>query len=156
GVRAGQPSAARGVSAPAPEGPGDAGPARRRPGVPARPAPWRGFRHRGGIVGGLIIGLYAGTAVVGVWIAPPRSPRGRLLEGLSPPSRTHVLGVDELGRDVLSRVIVGARVSLAVQAVAVGLALAVGTSLGALAGYYGRWTDEVVSRAIDLLLAFPG
>jgi peptide/nickel transport system permease protein len=144
------------VSGPAPEGPRDAGPARRRPGAPPRSARWRVFRHRGAIVGGLIIGLYAGTAVLGTWVAPQSSTRGRLLERLSPPSRAHVLGADELGRDVLSRVIVGARVSLAVQAVAVGLALAVGVSLGVLAGYYGRWTDEVVSRAIDLLLAFPG
>ena len=68
----------------------------------------------------------------------------------------HVLGVDELGRDVLSRVIAGSRVSLAIQLAAVGLALGAGLTLGLVAGYSGGWTDEVISRLLDLLLAFPG
>ena len=119
-------------------------------------AGWRAFRHRGAVVGGLLIGLYVTTAALGGWLAPHSPTRGRLLERLAPPTRAHLFGVDELGRDVLSRVMAGARVSLAVQATAVGIALAAGLSLGVLAGYYGRWADEVISRAIDLLLAFPG
>ena len=112
--------------------------------------------HRGAVAGGLIVGLYLLLAGAGPWLAPYSTTRGRLLERLAPPSRAHWLGVDELGRDVLSRVIAGARVSLVMQVTAVGLALGAGLTLGLVAGYYGRWTDEAIGRLVDLLLAFPG
>ncbi len=75
---------------------------------------------------------------------------------LRPPSATHLLGQDALGRDVLARVIAGARLSLAVGAAVVALTLAVGVAVGAAAGYAGGRVDEALSRAIDVLLAFPG
>lgn len=75
------------------------------------------------------------------------------LEG---PSAKHVLGLDELGRDVWSRLLAGARISLLVGLVVVGVSASVGLVVGAVAGYVGGVTDEVISRVIDILLAFPG
>jgi peptide/nickel transport system permease protein len=74
---------------------------------------------------------------------------------LQAPSWGHPFGTDDLGRDVLSRVILGASVSLKVGFLAVGLALVVGTLIGLLAGYYGRWVDDVLMRLMDMLFAFP-
>ena len=71
------------------------------------------------------------------------------------PTGTHLLGVDQLGRDVFSRVIYGARVSLEVAVIATGLAVIVGVTMGMLAGYYRGWIDTVLSRLMDVLLAFP-
>ncbi len=78
-----------------------------------------------------------------------------LKEVLSPPSAAHLLGTDTLGRDVLSRVIYGARISLLVGFVAVGLATLIGVLVGALAGYYGGVVDAVLMRLVDLMLCFP-
>jgi peptide/nickel transport system permease protein len=74
---------------------------------------------------------------------------------LDPPSWSHPFGTDELGRDILSRVILGASVSLKVGFLSVGLALVVGTLIGLLAGFYGRWVDDVLMRIMDMLFAFP-
>jgi peptide/nickel transport system permease protein len=74
------------------------------------------------------------------------------LQGSSP---THLLGTDRLGRDLLSRMIVGARNSLAVAITAIGFAAAVGTSLGLVSGYFGRWVDALIMRCVDIMLSFP-
>jgi peptide/nickel transport system permease protein len=74
---------------------------------------------------------------------------------LAAPGREHPLGTDELGRDVASRMIYGARISLAVGFVAVGIAVAIGIALGALAGYYGGWVDAAAMRFTDIMLCFP-
>jgi peptide/nickel transport system permease protein len=74
---------------------------------------------------------------------------------LQPPSWTHLFGTDDLGRDILSRVVLGASVSLRVGFLSVGLALVVGTLIGLLAGFYGGWTDDVLMRVMDMLFAFP-
>ena len=74
---------------------------------------------------------------------------------LSPPSTEHLLGTDELGRDLLSRIIWGSRVSLKVGLVAVGIALCIGTLIGAVAGFYGGKIDAVLMRFVDIMLAFP-
>ncbi|HYV56432.1 MAG TPA: ABC transporter permease [Candidatus Nitrosopolaris sp.] len=79
-----------------------------------------------------------------------------LEERLRPPGPGHPLGQDALGRDVLARILQGARISLLVGAVTVGASVAAGLTLGAAAGYAGGWLDAVVMRSIDLLLAFPG
>lgn len=76
-------------------------------------------------------------------------------ERLMAPSGKHLLGTDEFGRDVLSRIIFGARISLRVGMISVGLALIAGATLGLLAGYYGGWVDHVISRLMDVLFAFP-
>jgi len=74
---------------------------------------------------------------------------------LEPPSFAHPLGTDDLGRDVLARILYGARISLLVGFVAVGLATLIGVFLGALSGYYGRWVDSLIMRFVDIMLCFP-
>jgi peptide/nickel transport system permease protein len=74
---------------------------------------------------------------------------------LQSPSWLHPLGTDDLGRDVLTRILYGARISLLVGFVAVGIATAIGVVLGALAGYYGRWVDTLLMRFVDIMLCFP-
>jgi len=75
---------------------------------------------------------------------------------LVPPSSAHLLGCDALGRDVLARILHGARISIVVAFAVVGISLGVGITLGAVAGWVGGWTDEAIGRLIDVLLAFPG
>jgi peptide/nickel transport system permease protein len=74
---------------------------------------------------------------------------------LEPPGIKHPLGTDDLGRDILSRMIYGSRISLAVGFVAVGIATVIGMILGAVSGYYGRWTDRIIMRFIDIMLSIP-
>jgi peptide/nickel transport system permease protein len=74
---------------------------------------------------------------------------------LMPPSLTHWFGTDDLGRDLLSRIIWGSRISLAVGFVAVGISTAIGILLGSVAGYYGRWAESVIMRFVDMVLCFP-
>ena len=91
-----------------------------------------------------------------VWPLVPYSPTEyNLLDFLSPPTVEHWFGTDDSGRDVLSRMIHGARVSLSVGFVAVGIALVIGIILGALAGYFGGWTDAAISRLIEIMLTIP-
>jgi len=91
-----------------------------------------------------------------LWPPVPYSPSEYdLLENLSPPSRKHWFGTDDRGRDVLSRMIHGARISLSVGFVAVGIALIIGIILGGLAGYFGGWVDGIISRLIEILLTIP-
>jgi peptide/nickel transport system permease protein len=102
------------------------------------------------------VGLFVLLAVLAPLLAPYEPLRGRVVDRLQGPSSAHWLGTDELGRDVLSRVLYGARISLQIQIAAVGLALLVGTALGVAAGYVGRWPDMVIMRLVDIMMAFPG
>ncbi len=106
--------------------------------------------------GGLIVTLFVALAILAPMLAPYEPLRGQLGERLLPPSVGHWLGTDELGRDVLSRVLYGARISLQIQIAAVGLALVLGTLLGVVAGYVGRWPDMLIMRVVDIMMAFPG
>ena len=106
--------------------------------------------------GGLVVGLFVALAALAPALAPYEPLRGRLDERLLPPSTGHWFGTDELGRDVLSRVLYGARISLQIQVAAVGLALVLGTALGVVAGYVGRWPDMLIMRIVDIMMAFPG
>ena len=117
---------------------------------------WRAFaRNRLAIIGGAIVACLALAAVLAPAIAPwdPNRPDVRMI--LDPPSRHHPLGTDQLGRDVLSRMLYGARVSLAVGFVSVGIAAAIGIMLGAAAGYHGAMVDASIMRLVDLMLVFP-
>lgn len=78
-----------------------------------------------------------------------------ITQRLQPPGPAHLLGTDDLGRDVLARLLYGARISLLVGFVAVGIATLIGIVLGALAGYYGRWIDALIMRFVDIMLCFP-
>lgn len=90
------------------------------------------------------------------WLAPYDPSVQALAENLAPPGAEHWLGQDKLGRDILARVIHGTRVSLTVGVVTVAISLLLGAALGAAAGFAGGWIDEIVMRAVDVLLAFPG
>jgi peptide/nickel transport system permease protein len=113
-------------------------------------------KSRAAVSGGLVVALFVALAALAPELAPYEPLRGRLDERLLPPSTGHWFGTDELGRDVLSRVLYGARISLQIQVAAVGLALVLGTALGVVAGYVGRWPDMLIMRIVDIMMAFPG
>jgi ABC-type dipeptide/oligopeptide/nickel transport system permease subunit len=120
----------------------------RRPRVPRR---WRKPLL---ITGAVIIGIWVLVAVLSPWISPD-NPLAQNATPLSAPSAHHLFGTDESGRDVLSRVLSGARVSLPLGILLVVLELVIGGSLGAIAGYFGGWVDEIIMRITDLVFAFP-
>jgi peptide/nickel transport system permease protein len=117
---------------------------------------WRRFRrHRLALTGGLAALALTLAAAAAPLLAPYPPDRIDLASRWMPPSRAHLLGADELGRDVLSRLLYAGRVSLAVgYAVAVNVAV-IGMVLGALAGFYGRTVDTVLMRLVDVLLSVP-
>jgi peptide/nickel transport system permease protein len=118
---------------------------------------WRRLkRNRAAIVGGIIVLLFVATAILAPWLSPYPPNEGDLTKRLKAPDREHLLGTDPLGRDILSRVIYGARISLQIQIVAVVIAMFVGTILGMVGGYYGGTFDNLIMRLMDILLAFPG
>ena len=96
------------------------------------------------------------AALIGPWMVPFDPITQDLPQRLVGPTRVHPLGLDELGRDVLARLLTGARISLLVGLAVVSISATVGTAVGAIAGYAGGWLDEVVGRLMDILLAFPG
>jgi peptide/nickel transport system permease protein len=118
---------------------------------------WRRLcRNRAAIAGAGIVAVFVFLAVLAPILVPFNPVQGNLNDRLQPPGATHWLGTDELGRDLLSRILYGARVSLQIQVVAVVLALIVGLALGSVGGYLGGHVDNVIMRAMDVLLAFPG
>lgn len=120
------------------------------------PSPRRRFgTHRAARVGLAILGVVVLVAVLGEHLAPYDPTAVDVPRRLEAPSLTHPMGTDELGRDVLSRVLVAARVSLQVGVIAVGISLVAGTLLGLLAGFYSGALDSVVMRTMDMVFAFP-
>jgi peptide/nickel transport system permease protein len=107
-------------------------------------------------IGLTLVTLTVAAALLAPWIAPHDPAAQTLALRLEGPSAAHVLGLDELGRDVWSRLLAGARISLLVGLVVVGVSASVGLLVGAVAGYVGGALDEAISRVIDILLAFPG
>ncbi len=112
-------------------------------------------RNRLAIVGGVIVVVLVALAVLAPFLAPWDPHRPDVRKILEPPSARHWLGTDGLGRDVLSRMLYGARVSLAVGFVSVGIATLIGVMLGSTAGYHGGMIDATVMRLVDLMLVFP-
>src|SRR5438128_4989502 len=102
-----------------------------------------------------LVGILAVLALLAPWLAPGDPFRGDLAASLHPPSGAFLLGSDAQGRDVLSRVLYGAGLSLAVGLVGQSVALALGVTLGVVYGYYGRWMDGVIMRIADVTLGFP-
>ena len=107
-------------------------------------------------IGLVLLGLVLAAAAAAPLIAPDDPARLSLAEGLHRPSTEHPFGQDRLGRDILSRIVYGARVSLLVGAATVAISLAIGVAIGLACGLAGGWIDEIVMRAVDVLLAFPG
>jgi len=117
---------------------------------------WRTFsRNQLALCGGVVVGLLVAIAILAPALSPwnPDKPdTKRILEG---PSAKHWLGTDQIGRDVLSRLLYGSRISLAVGFVSMGIAVLIGILLGAMAGYHGGIVDAFVMRLVDLMLVFP-
>ena len=112
------------------------------------------LRERKVAIGLVLLSILAFIAVFGSWMAPYH-PDADDFGLLQPPSLQHPMGTDSFGRDLLSRLLVGTRVSFFVGFLAAAVALIVGGMLGLVAGYYGRWVDSIISRCVDLLWAFP-
>ena len=113
------------------------------------------LRNPSAVIGALIIILVALMAILAPWIAPYDPISINLADRLSPPSPQHWFGADELGRDILSRIMHGARVSLIIGLVVIAIAGGLGTLLGATAGYLGGRADNLIMRVMDVILSFP-
>ncbi len=118
---------------------------------------WRRFRkNKGAVIGLTFIVLVILVAILAPVLSPHDPLKQDILSRLEPPSSEYLLGTDELGRDVLSRLLYGARLSLAVGMSALGLGVVVGVTLGLISGYRGGTIDNVIMRIMDILMAFPG
>jgi peptide/nickel transport system permease protein len=105
--------------------------------------------------GAAVLAVLVIVAVAAPWLSPFDPMMVNLPDALLPPSSAHLLGTDQLGRDVLSRIIYGSRISLAIGFIAVGISVVVGTLVGLLAGFYGGWLDGFLMRFVDTLLSIP-
>jgi peptide/nickel transport system permease protein len=103
-----------------------------------------------------ILLIFTATGILAPALAPHDATRQNLANDLIAHSREHPLGTDKLGRDILSRLIYGARVSLAVGFATVAFSVAIGLVIGSLSGYFGGWIDQLLMRLVDILMAFPG
>lgn len=118
---------------------------------------WARFRRNRAAVAGLVVlGVFFFLALTAPLVIAYNPEENHLDEALRDPNSAHVLGTDHLGRDILARLVYGARFSLVIGFAAVGLGLAIGVPLGAISGYYGGWVDLTIQRVIDVLLSFPG
>jgi len=119
---------------------------------------WRKFRkQRVAVVAGLFIVLLIGLALAAPWIVPYDAENYFDYDSLNAaPSLQHWFGVDPLGRDILSRILMGSRISLTAGFVSVAVGAIVGTAIGLVAGYYEGWRDRIIMRLCDVLFAFPG
>lgn len=114
------------------------------------------LKNRLALGGGLIVAFLFVLAILAPLIAPYAPDAIDRYQILSPPDSRHLLGTDDIGRDVFSRMLYGARVSLSVGFAAVGLSTVLGIFFGCLAGYYGGYTDRVIMRFVDIMLSIPG
>jgi peptide/nickel transport system permease protein len=117
----------------------------------------RGFvRNRTAVVGLVILTLFSTVSVFSPWVSPYDPNISDFNRPLESPTWKHPMGTDDLGRDILSRVISGGRVSLQVAVLSIGIACTVGVMAGLAAGYFGRWVDTLIMRMADALMAMPG
>ncbi|MFO7322194.1 MAG: ABC transporter permease [Chloroflexota bacterium] len=118
---------------------------------------WRAFRrNRVAVAGLIIVSLMALGAIFAPVIAPYDPIEPHYTARLQPPGPEFLLGSDELGRDLLSRLLYGARISLVIGFVAQGVAISIGIVLGLIAGWYGGWIDDLIMRITDIFFAIPG
>jgi len=118
---------------------------------------WRRFRRsRSAIIGLVIIALLATCAIFAPWLCGHRDPLAQNLAAATlPPSWLHPAGTDKLGRDIFTRLLYGARLSVEIGFTSVAIGLAIGTFIGLLAGYWGKAIDTTLMGAMDVMLAFP-
>jgi len=116
---------------------------------------WKRFkRHRGAIAGAIIFGMLVLLTIL-AFLSPFDPEKSNLQDKFEAPSSSHILGTDALGRDLLTRILYGGRISLAVGGIAVAIALLIGVPIGALAGYYGGRVDAILMRFTDAFLSLP-
>ena len=139
---------------------------RPRPGVLGRRLPrghrtlarlaWIRFRrHRMALAGLCLVAVFALSAIFVHLVSPYDPEHSDLDHRLAAPTWRHPMGTDDLGRDLLTRLLYGGRISLTIGVMAMALAVAVGTAVGAAAGYYGGWPDNLLMRVTDMMLSFP-
>ena len=117
---------------------------------------WRRFRaHKPAMIGLVVLSLYAILAIVAPWVTPYDPIEQNLVASLQTPSAEHWLGTDQLGRDVLTRILYGTRISLLIGVAAVAFGMLIGVPLGVVSGYYGRSTDMIIQRLADIMFSFP-
>jgi ABC-type dipeptide/oligopeptide/nickel transport system permease subunit len=117
---------------------------------------WRLRRHPSAMVGGTIFVFMALVAVFAGWLAPYHPYEGYTVrDSLTEPGARFLLGTDDVGRDILSRIIYGSRVSLTVGIVVQVISITIGTTLGLISGYFGRKVDDVISAVTTVMMAFP-
>lgn len=107
------------------------------------------------IIGIIIVSCLVIIAIFAKFISPHNPYEQNLVNRLKPPSFEHFFGTDELGRDIFSRMLYASRISLSVGFISVGIATFVGTILGLISGYFGKWIDELIMRLVDVMLCFP-
>lgn len=112
-------------------------------------------RSRNAMIGAAIVTVVLLTAIAGPFLIPHDPNKVNMLAVWRPPDGTYWLGADALGRDVFSRIVVGARVSLTVAMSVLAITLAVGTVLGMIAAWFGGWIDALIMRTVDIIFAFP-
>ena len=113
------------------------------------------FKFRGALIGLILVVIYVGVALLANVIAPYDPIDQHPKDGLQAPSGTYLLGTDQFGRDILSRIIFGARNSLSISIFSVAIACFIGTTLGIFSGYKGGLIDNIIMRFMDILFAFP-
>ncbi|MDI6726991.1 MAG: ABC transporter permease, partial [Smithellaceae bacterium] len=115
----------------------------------------RFYENKMAMAGALVVVSLFVVSLLAPWMSPYDPNDINLAKMLLPPSADHLFGTDQLGRDVLSRMIWGTRISLKVGFVATGIAVLIGMILGAISGFYGRWVDALIMRLVDIMLCFP-
>ena len=123
-------------------------------------SPWvllarRFFFNKKAVVGLILLLMIGGAAIFAPYLTPHSPIEQNMMNRLQGPSRTHLLGTDHFGRDVLTRLIYGARISLRIGFLSVGIGMLFGCSLGVIAGYYGGKLDSVIMRLMDVMLSLP-
>jgi peptide/nickel transport system permease protein len=113
------------------------------------------YKNKLMLYGGGLVTLLLMISLMAPWLAPYDPGQIDLTNVLTSPTMKHLFGTDQLGRDVLSRMIWGSRISLKVGFAATGVAIIIGAILGAISGYYGGWVDSVIMRFVDIMLCFP-
>jgi len=117
---------------------------------------WQAFRrHRPAMIGSTIMLIFVLSAILAPYLTSFDPEKTNLDAMLQPPSFSNLMGTDELGRDLLTRILYGGRVSLSIGVMAMALAVTVGAVVGGLAGFYGGWVDNILMRFTDMMLAFP-
>ena len=117
---------------------------------------WKRFKYNKlAVLGGIVVICLVTFAILAPHITPYNPNSINVQHILEPPTTSHPFGTDDLGRDILSRIIWGSRISLSVGFVAVGISTFIGVILGAITGYYGGWIDRIIMRFVDIMLSIP-